>query len=359
MPAAWSLIWRMKLQIPVILLLFLFTSGAFAQPVTGTWRGKIQVQGKRNYQVELKLIRNADSLTGTSYYYNSEYQYSRYLVKGYFDPSGEIIWWDDQLIENKGSAMISSDKSAFHFSADFNCPGEDIMKLDGTGTNKGNGNELEVHLDKMKKPIFPDEWDEVIGNYPYYAYTPGLIDSVAESSLVRQPLQTQPKEQKTGSKKKVDPPVASQETIPISFPKKETVPTPPVKLTATVEEKFVARKKILTSEIPVTGDSISLSFYDHAEIDGDSIALFLNGKMMYQHVLLKAEPFTFKLAVADLAPENEMIMVAENLGSIPPNTSLMIAWCNGLRYEARLESTENSSAMIRFVKPSDQVGIKK
>jgi len=37
----------------------------------------------------------------------------------------------------------------------------------------------------------------------------------------------------------------------------------------------------------------------------------------------------------------------------------MIAWVNGQRYEARLESTENSSAMIRFIKPPDQAGIKK
>jgi hypothetical protein len=65
------------------------------------------------------------------------------------------------------------------------------------------------------------------------------------------------------------------------------------------------------------------------------------------------------LAVADLSPENEMIMVAENLGSIPPNTSLMIVWCNGQRYEARLESNENTSAMIRFIKPPDQAGTKK
>ena len=340
-------------------MMMVLTCGVVAQPVTGIWRGNIKVKGKRNYQVELKLIRNADSLTGTSYYYNSEYQYSRFLVKGYFDPSGEIIWWDDQLIENKGSAIISADRSAFHFSADFNCPGEDIMKLDGSGTNEDNSNPLEVHLDKMKKPIFPDEWDEVIDNFPYYAFTPGLIDSVAQSTLVRQSAPARPKEQNPVAKKKVSSPVAGQETVPISFPKKETAPPPVVKLPGTVEEKFIARKKILTSEIPVTGDSISLSFYDHAEIDGDSIALFMNGKLMYQHVLLRADPFTFKLAVADLASENEMIMVAENLGSIPPNTSLMIAWCNGQRYEARLESTENTSAMIRFVKPPDQAVIKK
>jgi len=47
---------------------------------------------------------------------------------------------------------------------------------------------------------------------------------------------------------------------------------------------------------------------------------------------------------------NELIMVAENLGSIPPNTSYMVALVGDKRYDARLESTEGSSAMVRFVK---------
>lgn len=310
------------------------------------------MQGKRVHQVELKIIRNADSLTGTSYYYHSDHQYSRFQIKGYFDPSGEIVWWDDRLIESKGEEMAVGDRSSFQFSADFNCPGGDIMTLDGTGINKDNGNPLDVHLDKMKKPLFTDEWDDVIENFPYYVFTPGLIDSVVESSIVgqRQPEMSRESSGKEKNKKTSVP--VSQETIMIPFPQQSTPAA--VKMPVTVEEKFVSRKKIFTSEIPIRGDSLSLDFYDHAEIDGDSIALFLNGKMMYQHILLKAQPFSFKLAVADLMTENELIMVAENLGSIPPNTSLMIVWCNGQRYEARLESTENSSAMIRFIKPRDQ-----
>jgi hypothetical protein len=43
-------------------------------------------------------------------------------------------------------------------------------------------------------------------------------------------------------------------------------------------------------------------------------------------------------------------MVAENLGTIPPNTSLLIAWCNSIRYEAKLESTEGTSATVRLIK---------
>ena len=43
-------------------------------------------------------------------------------------------------------------------------------------------------------------------------------------------------------------------------------------------------------------------------------------------------------------------MVAENLGSIPPNTSYMVAMVDEQRYNAYLASTEGSSAMIGMIK---------
>ena len=43
-------------------------------------------------------------------------------------------------------------------------------------------------------------------------------------------------------------------------------------------------------------------------------------------------------------------MVAENLGTIPPNTSYMVAIINEERYDAYLASTEGESAMIRLIK---------
>jgi hypothetical protein len=85
-------------------------------------------------------------------------------------------------------------------------------------------------------------------------------------------------------------------------------------------------------------------------VDGDSIAVFLNDKMLFEHVRLNNKPYSMTISVNDLSEDNEMVMVAENLGTIPPNTSLMVAIVDGKRYEARLESTENSSALIRFIK---------
>ena len=106
----------------------------------------------------------------------------------------------------------------------------------------------------------------------------------------------------------------------------------------------------MVTEIPLAGDSIELRFYDNAEIDGDSISLFLNDKMIFEHIKLTGEAYSIKLAVKDLGDDNELTMVAENLGAIPPNTSYMLAIVNNQRYEATLTSTEQSSAVIRFKK---------
>src|SRR5690606_10740994 len=149
----------------------------------------------------------------------------------------------------------------------------------------------------------------------------------------------------------VNEPVTSKEMvfIPAMPTKEEKQVIIPVKQ-PTLEEKFIARKKELVIEIPISGDSIELRFYDNAEIDGDSISLFLNNKLIFSHIRLLGSAYTVMLAVNELQETNELIMVAENLGSIPPNTSYMVAIVDGRRYEARLESTEGSSAMVRFVK---------
>ena len=106
----------------------------------------------------------------------------------------------------------------------------------------------------------------------------------------------------------------------------------------------------MVQEIPISGDSIELRFYDNAIVDGDSIAIFLNNRLLDEHIRLAEKAYIMKLAVATLQESNELVMVAENLGSIPPNTALMVAIVDGKRYETRLESTEQSSAVIRFVR---------
>jgi hypothetical protein len=98
----------------------------------------------------------------------------------------------------------------------------------------------------------------------------------------------------------------------------------------------------------VQGDSISLLFYDNAIVDGDSISLFLDGTMLFTHIKLASKPHTVTLAVSALKEDSELVMVAENLGAIPPNTAYMVALVGENRFTANLSSTEESSAVIRL-----------
>jgi len=356
----------------VFYFLFLVAFSFFAllvqgQQITGVWKGKINRQ-----KVEVKIIQKGDSLTGTSYYYDSPQRYRRYSIRGYFDANtNEAVWWDDQLLELKperaGAGLPG--KIPLLSRADFNCPGSGKMMLDGKSAPVKEEADRDgiVDLDKTDRIQFNDEWDFVIDNYMAGANDPFIIDSIGTIALQKPAL---PVIEKTKEPEEDKPIVAAkppakpkEEPVTLQPEKPKTIPVvtaPPPQKPATIvvspptiEEKFTARKKVLVTEIPVTGDSIELRFYDNAEIDGDSITLFLNNKLIFEHIRLLGVAYTIKLAVADLQPSNELIMVAENLGSIPPNTSFMVAVVGDKRYEARLESTEGSSAMVRFVKQKE------
>lgn len=331
----------------LFLLLFSCASTLLsAQMITGVWKGKIDKK-----KVEVKIIQNGDSLVGTSYYYEGANNFKRYSIKGYFDPTdNSVVWWDDQLIEEKGKLLFGGVKGPQLSVADFNCPGGGKMFLDGKAHPKDEpSDEGTVDLTKVNGPNFPDEWDYVIENYTVGTNDPDFIDSVAlvafNPKKAPQPVKAEPpvaKVKRPGMI--VIPPMREKAKEPEVEKPAETIVTKPL----TIEEKFIVRKKVFHTDIPVSGDSIELRFYDNAEVDGDSITLFLDGKLLFTHIRLSYKPYVVKIAVGDLTDSSELVMVAENLGSIPPNTSSMIAIVGDKRYEANLSSTENTSAVIRL-----------
>lgn len=322
---------------------WLLSQQAAGQMITGVWQGKMNRQ-----KVELKIIQKGDSLTGTAYYYQSPGRFTRFSIKGYFDDINQAaVWWDDELLEEQGrrAAPGGEGTEALLLRADFNCPDGSIMQLLGEATPKDDETRKsgEVHLAKVNHPVFSDEWDFVIDHFTAGANDPGIIDSVEQ--IAKRPPGIIPEAPVAAR-----PPVARAPETGAPETIAKTIAPVIANLPLTIEEKFVKRHKIAVLEIPVSGDSIELNFYDNAEIDGDSISLFLNDRLIFQHIYLTDKPFSVKLPVGDLLQNNELVMVAENLGSIPPNTSFMVAHVGGKRYEARLESNEGSSAMIRFKK---------
>lgn len=104
----------------------------------------------------------------------------------------------------------------------------------------------------------------------------------------------------------------------------------------------------VAEELEVEVDSVRISLYDNGEVDGDSISVFLNETRIVANQLLSARPIQFNIPLDSLIEYIELIMVAENLGAIPPNTALMYVEAGEKTYKILLSSSLEKSASVRI-----------
>ena len=102
-------------------------------------------------------------------------------------------------------------------------------------------------------------------------------------------------------------------------------------------------------EINVDTGKIRLDFYDNGQIDDDSISVRVNNKTVLTHQKLGAAPITTFITMDLNSKFQEVEMIAENVGSIPPNTALLIITAGEKRYELFLTSSDQKSAKVRFL----------
>lgn len=171
--------------------------------------------------------------------------------------------------------------------------------------------------------------------------------------VIKPVVKTEVKKQETkpAPKKVVVPPVKKDTVVTVTKrpapDKVQNIPTP-------IKEQPVVAipKPILTRENPVikkietAAGEIIINLYDNGEIDGDTVTIYHNNKLIISKAGLSEKPITFKIKVDAMQPHHELVMVAENLGSIPPNTSLMVVTVNNKRYEIFISSSETKNAKI-------------
>jgi hypothetical protein len=115
-----------------------------------------------------------------------------------------------------------------------------------------------------------------------------------------------------------------------------------------VERQYDERENVVASEISVGSDSLKVDFYDNGEIDGDSISVFFNKQLMAFNQKLSTRSVHFDIRLDSTKQINELTMFADNLGSIPPNTALMIVDDGINKHEIRLSSSLEKNATIRI-----------
>lgn len=117
-----------------------------------------------------------------------------------------------------------------------------------------------------------------------------------------------------------------------------------------VENQFKERENVVADEIEVESDSLKVDFYDNGEVDGDSISVFFNNQLMAFSQKLSTRSLHFDITLDNSKEINELSMFADNLGSIPPNTALMIVTDGEKKHQIRLSSNFEKNATIRIRK---------
>ncbi len=79
------------------------------------------------------------------------------------------------------------------------------------------------------------------------------------------------------------------------------------------------RTVVLKDSMNVTSKLITIDIWDDSKIDSDVISLKVNDEWLVQYLEAKQEKTTFKYVLRQ--PENYIVLRADNVGEIPPNTT--------------------------------------
>ncbi len=353
----------------LILSISIVSSFVYSQNLTGIWRGYFVTESMDQYKFEVQMEQtNSHRLTGVTYSYLDTRFYGKATLTGYYNkPNKSALVQEIKTIELRmaGSSIAC------------------IMKFNFTYSRSGKEQFLEgvfTSAYETSNSTFGVKKGGSCGGGKAYLRKVTTSDFYVEPFLRDNPVVKKPVQQST-TKPAVKPPVTNpstaqtpktsnktvnkpQEKKPANTtvttkPKTETIKeTPPVikdepkttvvtKAAPSIPLETRSRKNELVQTITVRNDKVSIRLYDNGEIDGDTISVYLDNKLILANKMLTASPLTITL---DLEEDREytLVMVAENLGTIPPNTSLMIVQDGDKRYEVRITTTEQKNAMVRF-----------
>ena len=107
------------------------------------------------------------------------------------------------------------------------------------------------------------------------------------------------------------------------------------------------RKIEIIDQLTIEADSLQFTLYDNGEVDGDTVSIIMNGKTIVSRQGLSTTPFIKTIYLTpDMGDSVQLIMYAENLGTIAPNTGLMILNYDKKRREVRFSGDLSKNAAI-------------
>lgn len=358
---------RLLFQRSLLLFLLLPFLGR-AQDLTGIWRGYFVTEMGEQYKLEFQVAQNrTKAVTGVSYSYLDTRFYGKATMTGNYALSNSAFTIQElRTVEVRnlggGSTCLMNYKFTYARSGkeEF-LEGTYIGKTEDRSNPKNNGKWGDcgggtVYLRRVVTSDFPLE--TFLKNKPAPKKDTVVLAGVAPTPARKpatKPATAKPAPQPaTPALARRTPertPVVTERKI-TDTPQRKAAPiiaeTPVEKPRIVTPAVIRARQNELTQTLTVTSEEIVVRLYDNGEIDDDTISVYLDGQLVLANKRLSATPIIYTIRLNEDVPEHTLVMVAENLGRIPPNTSLMVVQDGDRRHQVSITSTNQKNAMVRF-----------
>lgn len=385
---------HMKFRILSVLLAMMCLISAGAQELTGIWRGTFYNEYEllftgAKYRYEVQLYNVGKAVKGVTYSYQTTRFYGKASMIGVWsNGTGNLTIKENRMEDLKitggGDGCLMTCYLTYRKEGNHEY-------LEGTYTSVNMKSDTIpcgggiVRLERVSESDFEEE--DFIKNPP--TAKSGSKPSVKPGQgefLIKKPTTgngataktgtSTPKTQPSTGSKPTTPPPATTAKKPVTPAPKPATTKPPAPIPGNtggntaakptpVDKPVEAKPKPAPVKIPApavlknrtnevvetiatSARLLEISFYDNGEIDGDTISVYANNKLLVSRKGLSTEPVTIKIGLSDEDNLQEVVMVAENLGTIPPNTALMIVQAGSQRFTVRLSSTEQKNAAVRF-----------
>ncbi len=294
--------------------LFFLTLNVSAQNIVGYWYGTANIAGKsstNNYMIELIVKQNQSSVQAimncyfkntfrsvklNGNYNNIKRELTLLNIPMPYFASTERVQVDcemDFMASHRVAKAGANLTGRFFGKGDYKYTCPDIVFDLKLNTDAGNQDSVLLALRNFKET--------------YQLWTPSATDTLVQATVIQ---------------RKIENPVIAQQ--------------------------FQQRETTVQKEIEVSSDSVQVDFYDNGEIDGDSISVFFNNQLLGANLLLSTRSIHMNIKLDTTKEFNELAMFANNLGSIPPNTALMLVSDGKNRYEVRLSSNPDKTGAVRI-----------
>ena len=383
----------------IFMLFFLLVASlVHAQNLTGIWRGHFRSNevyqrffgDDDRYKMEVQVAQQGKAFEAVTYSYKTTVFYGKAEAKGSVDFNSKKVLLrelkivelrmslgdacimtcflqysklgDEEFLEGRYTSMNTRDSSDCGKGSIF------LHKVPETDFYKEpflEKKEKEIETEKKKPAAAPPVENKTKTNTPPPAAKKTTAPKTTTAKKITAPVTpgaTVKKTTTTTTKKPVattKPAVKStpQKELAKSDPGKHLVETYKTDSSAKIEKKsmpiviprpLATRSNEVLKTLTVTSPDITLNIYDDGAIDNDTVSVYFDKQLILSNARLTDRPITLHLHLENSGEPHELTMVAENLGEIPPNTSLLTVKAGDKKYEVRIVSTEQKNAVIIF-----------